>query len=326
MLWWVESRVGEDELRRFLELVASAFGYEFDDLDWDAIEVGIEGTDEAAGRRFGYDLFGVRHVAVEVAQNGGCVVVRLTGDAEVEAELAAYQRRREQLGERLRPLADHVGGWLFEAACRWAWRTAAGTGKSGAVVERWPARIADVPHELGDVIWWRGTAPWSERVALTLALYREMPCYANTTYAHSLAEWDEETRGGFWAEYRRLVSDEDDRLADPITYALWCGYFEDSATVEEAWRELAQPALLTPRGLERLLDRAGPVPYRLKAPLYEQLVADRRWHTAIFRSLLYSGFDYFGKLDEKAARSLLARLTLPETTEGLAMLKQKLEV
>lgn len=322
----MEDRIGEDNLRGFLESVASASGYEFDDRDWVAIEFGIEGTDESAGRRFSYDLVGVRHVTVDVARDGGSVVVRVTGDVEVEGELAAYQRRRGQLDERLWPLADHVGGLLFEDACRWAWRTAAGTGKSGAAVERWPDRVADVPHELGELVWWRGTAPWSERVALALALYRQMPCYANTTDAHSLAEWDGETRRGFWAEYRRLISDEDDRLADPITYALWCGYFEDSATVEEAWCELAQPALLTTRGLERLLDRAGPVPYRLKAPLYEQLVADRRWHTAIFRSLLYSGFDFFGDLDPKAARLLLGRLELADTTEGLTALKRKLRM
>jgi hypothetical protein len=321
----VEDRVDEERLRRFFEDVAKVSGYDFDDLDWDAVEVGIGGTDAAAETRFSYDLAGRRPVTVEVARDAcTCVfVVCVTGDSEVEAELAASRRRREQLDERLRPLADHVGGWLFEEACRWAWRTAAGTGKPGRF-QQWPGEVADVPLELEEFIWCRGAAPWSERLALALALYREMPCYANTKFAYSFSEWDDETRQGCWSEYRSLISDEDDRLADPIAYSLWCDRFESAATVEDAWREVAQPQLLTERGLERLLAVAGPVPYRLKAPLYEQLVADQRWHVPIFRSLLYSAFDYFGELDVEAARSLLARLELPGTTEGLAELKRKL--
>jgi hypothetical protein len=225
----------------------------------------------------------------------------------------------------LQALLEHVGEQRFESASRWAWRTAAGTGASRQGAEHWPDDLAQVPHELEQLVWRRDDATWAERVGLAFALYRKMPCYTNLMYArHHVSKWDAEASERFWGEYRRLIGDDDDRLADPVAYSLWCDYFEDTATVERAWHEIARPAALTDRGLERVLDMAGPVPFGLKAPLYERFVADRRWHQAIFRSLLHSGFEYYGDLDGEAARRLLSRLDLPQTTEGLAELKQKL--
>ncbi len=157
------------------------------------------------------------------------------------------------------------------------------------------------------------------------ALYRQMPCYGHLMYGkHHYVEWGEAARASFWRECRELVGDEDDRLADPVTYSLWCDYFEDVSTVRDAWREMTRTDCLTDRGVERVLDAAGPVPYELKAPLYEQLVPDHRWHLTIFSSLLHSAFDVYGSLEEQAARLLLARLVLPPETEGLPELKQKL--
>jgi hypothetical protein len=230
---------------------------------------------------------------------------------------------------RLQELIDHVGEPLFEQARRWAWETAAGTGTSRDATRenQWPADVADVPHELEDLVWSRGDAPWVDRVALAFELYREMPCYANLMYVqHHLSEWDEDATRLFWNEYRSLVSDPDGRLADPIAYSLWCDYFEDTTTVKAAWQEIARPDELSELGLERVLDVAGPVPFHLKVALYMQLVVDKRWHLPIFRSLLHSGFDVCGDLDADAARDLLARLDLPAGTEGLDDLKLKLQL
>jgi hypothetical protein len=96
--------------------------------------------------------------------------------------------------------------------------------------------------------------------------------------------------------------------------------------VEEAWQEIARPTELGERGVERVLDAAGPVPFRLKVSLYERLVSDRRWHLPIFRSLLHSGFDYYGDLDIDATRDLLPRLDIPSGTPGLDDLKRRLEL
>jgi hypothetical protein len=68
------------------------------------------------------------------------------------------------------------------------------------------------------------------------------------------------------------------------------------------------------------------VPFSRKAPLYERLAADKRWHPFIFRSLLHSAFDVYGDLDKKAARRLLAQLSLARETAGLDELKQKLDL
>jgi hypothetical protein len=228
----------------------------------------------------------------------------------------------------LRDLIARVGEERFRRACEWAWATAAGTGRSrgddrGA---GWPNDIPDVPHDLSDPIWEGGEESWIERVALAFELYREMPCYATLMYMrHSFFEWDEVARQRFWDEYRSLLSDDDDRLADPISYSLWCDYFEDPASVEEAWTAVASPGAVSERGLERLLDVSGPVPYELKAPVYERLVGSTHWHPFIFRSLLYSAFDFYGQIDAKTARQLLGRLSLPEPTEGLDELREKLD-
>lgn len=224
---------------------------------------------------------------------------------------------------RLQELIDHVGDQLFEQARQWAWETAASTSSGDGEV--WPREVGDVPHELEDLVWSRGDAAWVDRVALAFELYREMPCYANLMYVkHHLSDWDEEARRLFWNEYRGLISDPDERLADPVAYSLWCDYFEDPETVHEAWEQIARLSELSELGLERVLDAAGPVPFPLKNALYEELVADQRWHVPIFRSLLYSGFDVYGKLDAGVARDLLRRLDLPVDVDGLGALKRKL--
>jgi hypothetical protein len=225
---------------------------------------------------------------------------------------------------RLRDLIEHVGEPLFEEARRWAWDTAARTATGASP---WPNNLNDVPHELQDLIWSQSDPMWVERVALAFELYRTMPCYANLMYIqHQHNDWDENARRLFWNEYRSLLSDLDDRLAEPVAYSLWCDYFEDPKIVEEAWQEIARPTELGERGIERLLDAAGPVPFRLKVSLYERLATDRRWHLPIFRSLLHSGFDYYGDLDVPATRDLLPRLNVPSGTPGLDDLRRRLEL
>jgi hypothetical protein len=172
-------------------------------------------------------------------------------------------------------------------------------------------------------MWYEGARPWVARVELAFELYRSMPCYANLMYIR-YTECDAAAKARFWEEYASLLSDDDDRLADPVAYSLWCDLFEDPSTAEEAWVALASPGALSDRGLERLLEASGPVPYALKAALYERLVVSPRWHPLIFRSLLFSVFDVYGKVDAKAARELLKRLSLPKTTEHLERLVHQL--
>ncbi len=222
----------------------------------------------------------------------------------------------------LRDLVAHVGQERFQDACRWAWNTAAGTGTGGG--RSWPDGLDEVPHDLADAIATADGSP-AERVELALELYAAMPCYANLMYVqHDVAAMDREQRRAFWTEYGRLLGEQDARLADPVAYSLWCDYFEDPDTVDEAWTELALPDELSEEGLERLLDISGPVPFGLKEPFYDRLLSNKRWHQAIFVGLVRSAFDYYGDLDIAAARRILARLDVPEDATGMEELRARL--
>ena len=70
------------------------------------------------------------------------------------------------------------------------------------------------------------------------------------------------------------------------------------------------PALIEAAG-ERVLDVAGPVPWDYKAPLYERLAEEERWHAAILRSLQFSQTDVYGSIDASAAGLFRAQLKLP---------------
>ena len=67
------------------------------------------------------------------------------------------------------------------------------------------------------------------------------------------------------------------------------------------------------------------MPYKLKAPLYDRLIADRRWHRPILDSLFNSTHDVYGKIDAASALQLLGRLELAAGTDGLTELERELE-
>lgn len=207
-------------------------------------------------------------------------------------------------------LKAHVGNELFDEARRWAWETAAGTGRSQSEAESgWSKEVVDVPHDLCDLIWFDEELGPLDRVVLHFALYREMPCYANLMYA-SPDELDAAALDLFWQHIQELLNDADDRLADPVSYWLWCGEFEDHNAAPEAWRRTIQGNGAGERGLARALDVSGPVPWQVKAPLLRKLLPDQRWHGAIFRSIQSSAFDVFGSVDIGEATALLRELKL----------------
>ena len=222
----------------------------------------------------------------------------------------------------LEELIISVGHDRFVAAQSYAWAHAAGTG-----TRRDDDPFSDearLPSEMAHDIWERRSPYRRERIPLTFELYRVMPAYAVLMYpAAYYGDLTEGERDELWTSYRELLSHEDDRLADPVAYSLWCDYFESRNTVDEAWRELS-PTALSPRGIERLLIHSGPVPYRLKASLYAHLLPNPRWHYFIFRSLLHSAFNLHGDLDKSVAQDLLYRLQLDPATEHLDKLRERL--
>ena len=128
-----------------------------------------------------------------------------------------------------------------------------------------------------------------------------------------------------WDEYRRLICEDDDRLADPVCYWLWCHDFEDAEAVGALWGKLSAPGVLTTRGQERLLGMSGPVPWDLKAALYERLIADSRWHEWIHGSIFCGAFEFLGQVDPTAAQQVRGKLESREDIPGDAELLELLE-
>ena len=127
-----------------------------------------------------------------------------------------------------------------------------------------------------------------------------------------------------WDAYRAWLAADDDRLADPVAHSLWVDFFEDEATVQEAWREVTRRDVAPwERRIARVLQVAGPVPWALKAPLLDELAGDPRQHHAVFRALAGSAFDP-SATSGRAPRALLDRLALPDDTPDLAALRARL--
>jgi hypothetical protein len=216
-----------------------------------------------------------------------------------------------------------VGADRYRAACETAWASAAGCGRCGGQ-RSWAGSPEDVPHEIQDA-WWNAESPLAERLAMGLRVLREMPCYANTMALKSFHEqFGPHEKQALWDAYRAALEAEDDRRADPVSYSLWVDFFEDAATVEEAWREMtARRGASWRRRVERVLDVAGPVPWALKEALFAELVGEERWHPAIFAALRGSAFDAYGDAGPNA-REWLARLRLPDDAPDLQALRAQL--
>lgn len=184
-------------------------------------------------------------------------------------------------------LIEAIGQDRYTAACVWAFSTAAGSGGPDDDLSPWPADLAVVPDELRRAIWTTGDASLGERLAVAQELYRAMPSYANTIgFDHFYEQFDAAAKEAFWAECRALLESEDDRLADPIRYALWVDFFANPSRVDEAWAETTALEDLSAdaRRIERVLTGAAKVPARLKQPLLERLGQDPRWRAVIDRT------------------------------------------
>ncbi len=218
-------------------------------------------------------------------------------------------------------IIQEIGAEQYAFACRVA-RQAACDPEYGTQVgaSTFDSRI---PHAIVDIILGSSLAPY-DQLHLILQLYDEMPCYAFLMYLKSYEErLIAPSATIFWDWVRSHVESPDPALSQPVAYALWCDFFEDPQTVDAAWAHLMTP-LPARQGLQTILIHSGPVPFHLKRVLYTALMPDSRWHYFIFRSLLHSQFDVYGKLDKQEARRLVQRLELPTDTEHLATLKQAL--
>lgn len=217
----------------------------------------------------------------------------------------------------LADLKEHIGEENFEAARNWAWASAPDTGTRA----NWEMK----PNQGSGALW--QVMEWATQRAATLGtdrdilhfyldLYREFPSYSclfDLSITRPYRELSLALRHEFWEFAREALSSESNALGDPVAFAMWCDFFEDPELVDEAWHQLVTRSIASDRLLERVLIASGPVPFRLKKPLYTLLIKRERWHYFIYRSLLHSAFDVYGKIERQEARKILGSLKLPSS-------------
>ncbi|WP_330299690.1 alpha/beta fold hydrolase [Streptomyces sp. NBC_00503] len=134
-----------------------------------------------------------------------------------------------------------------------------------------------------------------------------------------------------WDGYRRRL--EAVREYPAITDSLWFDWFEVAQTADEAFTEVlgndreqllpgAPEALL--RRARRVLEHSGPVSWPGKADTYRAAARTPALHHAVFRAVLRSYHDVYGRLDPAEALCILGGLDVPPETEHLAGLRRAL--
>ncbi|MFF5019341.1 hypothetical protein [Streptomyces sp. NPDC001165] len=89
----VRGWIWNENVQPFLAILSRYAGYDFDGTDWQAVELGLEATDdEHPDRWYGYPLVGSdHHIEVHLARavGGDEVSVRMTGTSDPELLLRA---------------------------------------------------------------------------------------------------------------------------------------------------------------------------------------------------------------------------------------------
>jgi hypothetical protein len=212
---------------------------------------------------------------------------------------------------KLDEIITRIGVEAFAEACEVAWKEAPGTGRkeSSSSTPNFALHVEEWLHDDPSL------TP-AQRIALLFAIYERMPCYALLMTGPKWCAEDCPIAQKVWeAKVRELLGADQDALADPVGYWLWCGPFEDNRDEVEPWWRLCAAPGGPPRLYERLLEHSGPVPYDLKAELYDRLLPDERWHLYIYRSLNASYGDIYGQVDIERATEMYDRLVLPPDAE-----------
>ena len=76
----------EGNLRPMVEFASYVVGYEFDDIDWDAVALGLRDTDVEKEAWFEYPLVGDRSLSLKVALSPGEIVAWVWVDTDPELE------------------------------------------------------------------------------------------------------------------------------------------------------------------------------------------------------------------------------------------------
>jgi hypothetical protein len=167
----------------------------------------------------------------------------------------------------------------------------------------------DVVYRILDLIW-EGDYSICEKLEVFFSFYDDMPKYSFVAdIAKNYHRFSEVDRQTWWSMARDRLSSGEYALEQPIAYSLWCDFFEDPRTVEEAWVEVSNETVLE-SVLRIALLQSGPVPYQLKRQVYDRLLPYINWHNVIFHSLYCSATDAYGQIDRHDACKLLSQLVI----------------
>ena len=205
--------------------------------------------------------------------------------------------------------------------------------------DRDPFSIDDIDFSILSHIadyFWFSTNSLENKIKIGFELYELFPRYfqflmpyyrvvKNPEYCN-LTKDDEKNYSNakhlIWEKFMYYLGAEN-YYADPVGYVLWVEFFEDGETANETWKGLTQ-FTDNKTAIKKLLEMSGPAPFELKEILYKKIIEDKQYHESIFKSLLFSSFDLFGKIDNRKALAILEKLTLPKNTSHLEKLKLKL--
>lgn len=166
------------------------------------------------------------------------------------------------------------------------------------------------------------------KVMLGLKLFETFPHYYHflVPFYHIIANKELENqldlKEMIWSKFMTYLGGEK-YYSDTVAYVLWVEFFEDYTTVEETWKGLLKNSKNN-KSLQVLIENAGPVDFDLKEPTYYKLIGNVNNHMSIFKSLLNSSFDAYGKTNNKKAKLLLSKLKISKDTKHYKLLTDKI--
>ena len=215
-----------------------------------------------------------------------------------------------------------IGPKRYRDACAIAVETAGDTGMEMPPSQR---VLWEIPHEVIDLLWAQEEAV-EQMLDQAFAVYEEMPTYGLLSALSDQFEiLGDDGQSHLFEHHRRVLGEGRPTLARPMEYALWTDYLQSPDRVDLAWSTLMTPPV-EPALMTSLLVISGPVPYDLKAPIYDRLIQEPSWHHAIFLSILHSKSETYGQCDDDHAREIVKQLQLPPDTGYLDKLQRALNI
>ncbi|MFI5909641.1 hypothetical protein [Dactylosporangium sp. NPDC051541] len=168
----------------------------------------------------------------------------------------------------------------------------------------------------------------ADKLEVGLGLLEILGAYWVLVELRWLVNADESLWTTYWQAIREYL---EQAPSEAILYSLWNDWFEDIETSERAFTEVLGQDFQDKDPDEAFLRRAtavlkvsGPVPWKVKFPVYTAAAEHERLRKAVFSGVLYSFHDVYGSLEIAPALELLDRLDLPADTEHLTELREEL--